>query len=293
VSGPVPFGPPRIGPGPQDRRPDVVRPGALAPSDGRPTTPAGDPIVELAAMSVSYRTREVLHGIDLAIAAGERLALVGPNGAGKSTLLRVIAGTLAPGSGSVRLQGSPIGGLGRRAVARRIAVVPQLAALPFAARVEDVVALGRLPYEGALRGPDDGDRAVVGWAMERVGVTALRDRDARELSLGERQLVLIAMAVAQSTPVLLLDEPTVHLDLRHRVEAMELLTDLNERDGTTVIAVLHDLNLAARFFPRVVLLEGGRVVGDGPPASVLSTERLRAVFGIDPVMAGLPEGGLA
>jgi iron complex transport system ATP-binding protein len=235
----------------------------------------------------------VLHGIDLAIAEGELVALVGPNGAGKSTLLRVIAGTLTAAAGRVGLQGSRIGDLDRRSIARRIAVVPQLAALPFAARVGDVVALGRLPYEGSLRGPDDADRAIVARSIERVGLTDLRGRDARELSLGERQLVLIAMAVAQSTPILLLDEPTVHLDLRHRVEAMELLRDLNEQDGTTVVAVLHDLNLAARFFPRVVLLEGGRLAGDGEPARVLSGERLRAVFGIDPAMAGLPEDGPA
>ena len=116
----------------------------------------------------------------------------------------------------------------------------------------------------------------------------LLGRDARELSLGERQLVLIALAVAQATPVLVLDEPTVHLDLRHQVGAMELLVDLNERDGTTIIAVLHDLALAAHFFPRLVLLDVGRIVADGPPADVLSPYRIREVFGVDPGFVRLP-----
>ena len=149
------------------------------------------------------------------------------------------------------------------------------------------MALGRLPHEDPFRGPRVADRLAVAEAIERIGIAELVGRDARELSLGERQLVLIAMAVAQQAPVLLLDEPTVHLDLRHRVEAMELLADLNERDGTTVVTVIHDLHLGARFFPRVVLLDRGRVVADGPPAEVLSAARLRAVFGIDPSLAGL------
>ena len=157
-------------------------------------------------------------------------------------------------------------------------------------RVEEVVALGRLPHEDPFRGLRPGDRAAVGAAIERVGIGHLLGRDARELSLGERQLVLIALAVAQAAPILILDEPTVHLDLRHQVEAMELLVDLNERDGTTIIAVLHDLTLAAHFFPRLVLLDGGRVVADGPADDVLRPDRVRAVFGVDPSFVRLPVG---
>ena len=127
-------------------------------------------------------------------------------------------------------------------------------------------------------------------AIERVGVGHLLGRDARELSLGERQLVLIALAVAQAAPLLLLDEPTVHLDLRHQVEAMELLVDLNERDGTTILAVLHDLGLAAHFFPRVVVMDHGRIVADGPPGEVLSADRIREVFGVDPALVNLARG---
>ena len=239
-------------------------------------------------MTVTYRDRDVLDRVDLAIEPGERVALIGPNGAGKSTLLRVAGGLLRPARGHAELGGMPVGALDRLEVARRLAVVPQQATLPFATRVEEVVGLGRLPYEHPLRGARPADRAAIAAAIERVGVGHLLGRDVRELSLGERQLVLIALAVAQATPLLVLDEPTVHLDLRHQVGAMDLLVDLNERDGTTILAVLHDLGLAAHFFPRLVLLDAGRVVADGPPAHVLAPERIRDVFGVDPALVRIP-----
>jgi len=178
--------------------------------------------------------------------------------------------------------------LSREALARRLAVVPQLAVLPFSARVEEVVGLGRLPHEDPLRGPRPADRAAVAAAIDRVGLGRLIGRDARELSLGERQLVLVALAIAQAAPIVALDEPTVHLDIRHQVEVMELLADLNERDGTTILAVLHDLNLAVRYFPRIVLVADGRIHGDGAARDVLSAEEIRDVFGVDPAI--LPIG---
>ncbi len=167
-------------------------------------------------------------------------------------------------------------------------VGPQLPSLPFATTVEEVIALGRLPHEHPIRGLRPSDRAAVAAAIDRVGVGHLLGRDARELSLGERQLVLVAMAVAQAAPVLVLDEPTVHLDLRHQVEVMELLADLNARDGTTVIAVLHDVGLAAQFFPRLIVLDRGRLVADGPPSEALTEDRIREVFGVDPALVRLP-----
>jgi iron complex transport system ATP-binding protein len=243
--------------------------------------------IRLDGVTAAYRGRPVLRDIALEIGAGERVALIGPNGAGKSTLLRVAAGLLEPAAGSVELDGTPVAALDRLAVARRLAVVPQLAVLPFATTVEQVVALGRLPHEHPIRGMRPVDRSIVAEAIERVGVGHLLGRDARELSLGERQLVLLAMAVAQQAPVLVLDEPTVHLDLRHQVEVMELLVDLNAREGTTILAVLHDLGLAAHFFPRLVLLSGGRIVADGPPSDVLADDRILEVFGVDPALVPL------
>ena len=246
------------------------------------------PLLRLAGVTVTYRQRDVLDEVDLVIEPGERVALIGPNGAGKSTLLRVASGLLAPARGDAALAGKPVATLDRIEVARILAVVPQQATLPFATRVEEVVGLGRLPHEHPLRGARPSDRAAIAAAIERVGLGHLLGRDVRELSLGERQLVLIAMAVAQASPLLVLDEPTIHLDLRHQVGAMELLVDLNERDGTTVVAVLHDLGLAAHFFPRLVLLDRGRVVADGAPDEVLTPDRIREVFGVDPALVRLP-----
>jgi len=239
------------------------------------------PAVELRDVSLAYRDREVISSVFLAIESGERVALVGPNGAGKSTLLRCITGVVAGRRGAVLLGGIPVEELSREAMARRIAVVPQQAVIPFAARVEEIVALGRIPHEHPFLGPREGDLAAVRSAIERVGIESLVGRDARELSLGERQLVLLAMALAQTAPLLVLDEPTVHLDLRHQVETMELLVRLNERDGATIIAVLHDLALASHFFPRLVVLDRGRVVADGAPREVLTDALVRDVFGVD------------
>lgn len=246
------------------------------------------PILDLEAVTITYRDRTALRAVDVAFAAGERVALIGPNGAGKSTLLGAATGVLQPTGGRVLLDGRPLRSLARVEIARRLAVVPGSASLPFSMCVEEVVALGRLPYEDPFRGLRPVDRAAVGAAIERVGIGHLLGRDVRELSLGERQLVLIALAVAQAAPILVLDEPTVHLDLRHQVEAMQLLVDLNERDGTTIVAVLHDLTLASHFFPRLVLLDGGAVVADGPPDLVLHRDRIHEVFGVDPTFVRLP-----
>ena len=247
-----------------------------------------DLVLELAGVSGGYGRGDIVHDIDLQVRAGERIAIVGPNGAGKSTLLRLVTGLLAPSTGEIRIGGDPLSSLSRDAIARRIAVVPQLASLPFSARVEEVVALGRLPYEDPLRGARPHDRSIVAAAIDRVGLGRLIGRDARELSLGERQLVLLAVAVAQAAPIVILDEPTVHLDIRHQVEVMDLLADLNDREGRTIIAVLHDLHLAVRTLPRIVVLAEGRLVADGSPGVALDADRIRDVFGVDPAV--MPEG---
>jgi iron complex transport system ATP-binding protein len=247
-----------------------------------------DLVLELAGVSGGYGRGDIVRDIDLQVRAGERIAIVGPNGAGKSTLLRLVTGLLAPSTGEIRIGGDPLGSLSRDAIARRIAVVPQLASLPFSARVEEVVALGRLPYEDPLRGARPHDRSIVAAAIDRVGLGRLIGRDARELSLGERQLVLLAVAVAQAAPIVILDEPTVHLDIRHQVEVMDLLADLNDREGRTIIAVLHDLHLAVRTLPRIVVLAEGRLVADGSPDVALDADRIRDVFGVDPAV--MPDG---
>lgn len=244
--------------------------------------------IELRGVGLTYGDRVALRSVDLDLGPGQRLCLLGPNGAGKSSVLRCVTGTTERRTGAVFLDGVPLEEWSRLAIARRIAVVPGQVALPFAMRVEEVVSLGRVPHQHPFRGPRAADRAAVARAIERVGITELAGRDARELSLGERQLVVLAMAIAQETGLLVLDEPTAHLDLRHQVEVMTLLTELAGRDGVTVLAVLHDVGLAARCFPRLVIMEEGRVVADGPPAEVLTPERVRAVYHVDPRFVAVP-----
>ena len=248
------------------------------------------PAIAARQLTVAYGGRTVVDAADLIVGAGERVALVGPNGAGKSSLLRAMTGVLTPRAGSIELLGEPIDLVPRKSLARMIAVVPEVADLPFAMPVQEVVALGRLPHEPPLTGLRASDVSAVDRAIERVGIATLRHRDVRELSMGERQLVFIAVAVAQTAPIVVLDEPTAHLDIRHQVDVMELLVELNRRDGTTVVAVLHDLALAAHFFPRTVVLDGGRIVADGPPSETLDARRIQDVFGVDPALVRLPVG---
>jgi len=244
--------------------------------------------IELVSVSAGYGRRSVLRDVDLIVEAGERIAIVGPNGAGKSTLLRVLTGLMTPTDGQALLFEEPLATLTRERIARRVAVVPQVATLPFAARVDEVVALGRIAHEDPLRGQRASDRAAVAAAIDMVGLGRLVDRDARALSLGERQLVLVAVAIAQEAPLIVLDEPTVHLDIRHQVDVMELLVDLNARKGTTILAVLHDLALAARYFPRVLVVDDGTIKVDAAPAVALSRDVMREVFRVDPDVLSAP-----
>src|SRR5262245_45597931 len=244
--------------------------------------------LELRQVSAGYGSRTVLREVDLSIASGEWVGIVGPNGAGKSTLLRLMTGLLAPAAGEIRIGDRPATSMDREAIARQIAVVPQPASLPFSVTVESVVALGRVPHEDRLRGLQPADRAAIAAAIDRVGLGRLVGRDVRELSLGERQLVLLAVAVAQAAPIIVLDEPTVHLDIRHQLEVMDLLADLNALDGRTIVAVLHDLYLAARLIPRLTVVADGRLAADCPPADALTRDTIRDVFGVDP--DDLPDG---
>jgi iron complex transport system ATP-binding protein len=182
------------------------------------------------------------------------------------------------------IDGVRLGDYQRPALARQMAVVPGQTVVAFPMRVEELVALGRVPHEHPLLGPRAGDRVAIDKAIERVGIEHLRERDVRELSLGERQMAVLAMTIAQGARLLLLDEPTVHLDLRHQVEVMDLLRDLASRDGITVLAVLHDLSLASHLAQRLLLLYRGRLVADGPRDDVLSPSRVRAVYGVDPAI---------
>ena len=237
--------------------------------------------VDIEGLQLRYGEARILSDIDLHIAPGECVCLVGPNGAGKSSLLRCLTGLAEPTDGGLLLDGVPRAEIERSTLARTISVVPSQVDLPFSMPVEDVVRLGRIPHENPFTGQTEKDREAADAAMRRVGIEKLRARDVRQLSMGERQLVLVAMAVAQGGRLIVLDEPTVHLDLRHQVEVLQLIEGLAD-DGLTVLAVLHDLPLAAHFFPRLVLLDEGRMVADGSPAEVLSPDRIREVYEVDP-----------
>jgi iron complex transport system ATP-binding protein len=213
----------------------------------------------------------------LEVAPGEMVAILGANGAGKSTLLRLMAGLLRSHHGRVELDGRPLERLRRREVARAIAFVPQEVSVPFAFTVAELVALGRTPHVRAWRGETAADRAAVQRALAITETAPLSGRFYADLSGGERRRVALAMALAQEPRLLLLDEPTAHLDLRYQVALLELLRELN-RGGLTIVASIHDLNLAAMYFPRLLVLRSGAVVADGPPADVLTSKRLWEAF---------------
>jgi iron complex transport system ATP-binding protein len=232
------------------------------------------------AVAAGYGARPVLHGCTLPIARGEVVAIVGPNGAGKSTLLRVLAGLLRPTSGSVRIDGVDIATLGRRELARRVAVVPQIFDTLFPFSVREVVGLGRTARLGMFGGASPADAAAVERAIADLDLAELASRRIDRLSGGERQRAVLAMALAQEADVLLLDEPTVHLDPAHQVAMLRLIRELACARGLAVAAVLHDLNLAASMATRLVVVADGRVVCDGAPETVLNAEMIRRVFGL-------------
>jgi iron complex transport system ATP-binding protein len=227
-----------------------------------------------------YGTIPALEDVTLDVGTGEMVGVVGPNGSGKTTLLRTVHGLLAPVQGSVLLEGRELRDLGAREIASAVGAVPQHSRDGLGFTVREVVMMGRYPHQRPLSGDTLADAAAVRSALERTRTWHLRDRLLEALSGGERQRVVLARALAQDPRVLLLDEPTAHLDLRFQLEMMDLIADLS-RGGLTVIAALHDLNLAAMYCPRLVLLAEGRIAALGPAGDVLLPDRLRAVYGAE------------
>ncbi len=244
-------------------------------------------VLEARGLAVDRGRRRVLRGVDLALHPGEGLALVGPNAAGKSTLVRALAGLLPAARGEVLLEGRPLAAWPRSGLARRVALVAAEDEAPDRIAVEDRVALGRYPHRGALAPLTAGDRAAVGRALQRAEIQHLARRPLGTLSAGERQLASLARGLAQEPSVLLLDEPATHLDVRHQLLLFRVLDDVRQ-GGVAVLAVIHDLQRATAWAPRMALLDGGRVAAEGSPAEVLESEAAERAFGV--TIRGLPVG---
>ena len=234
--------------------------------------------IQLSDVSFAYGTRRVLEKVSVQIAASERVALVGPNATGKSTLLKLMSGVLAPASGCVRINGRDLRTFPRKELSRKVAVLSQQFVVPFAFSAREIVQLGRTPHLHFLRGARGTDLHAVERAMELTNTLHLASRVFNELSGGERQRVMIAMALAQNPEILLLDEPTQQLDITRQAEILDLIADLNLREKLTIVAAIHELNAAARYFHRVIVLHAGTLVADGVPQEVLRTDLLREVY---------------
>ncbi|MCR2785796.1 MULTISPECIES: ABC transporter ATP-binding protein [unclassified Microbacterium] len=243
------------------------------------------------ALTLAYGDRTVIDGLDLEIPPGRITAIVGANGCGKSTLLRALARLISPTSGQVLLDGKALRGQPTKEIARTLGLLPQSPIAPEGIAVSDLVGRGRHPHQKLMARWSEHDYAVVAQALSDTGTTDLADRPVDELSGGQRQRVWIAMALAQETDVLLLDEPTTFLDVAHQVEVLDLLTDLNRNRGTTIVMVLHDINLAARYADHVFALRSGRVVACGAPSEVITDDLIRDVFDLDCVVVPDPVSG--
>ena len=247
------------------------------------------PRLRLAGVALRLGARPVLNGVDLAVAPGEVVGLLGRNGAGKTSLLRVAGGLAAPDAGAVELEGRPLAALARRERARAVAFVPQETHFPFPYSVAEVVLMGRAPHLGFLGFEGRADRDAATAAMTQLGIEALAERSVLSLSGGERQLAVVARALAQAPRLLLLDEPTAFLDLRHRLAVLSRVRAFAAAGGAALV-VSHDLAVAARACDRLALLVDGRILAAGPPAAVLTPAHLREAFAIEADVVATPDG---
>ncbi|NYI03790.1 iron complex transport system ATP-binding protein [Allostreptomyces psammosilenae] len=230
-------------------------------------------------VTISYGGDPVVRDLDLDIPHGELTIIIGPNGCGKSTLLKSLARVVRPDGGRILLHGQDLRSYRGREAARQVALLPQSPVAPDGITVRGLVQRGRYPHHSLLRQWSPEDDSAIAFALERTGLTELAEAQAGELSGGQRQRAWIAMVLAQQTEVLLLDEPTTYLDIAHQYDLLELCAELH-REGRTIVAVLHDLNQAARFASHLVVMRAGRVVAEGPPAEVMTPELVLEVFGL-------------
>ncbi|MBI4787759.1 MAG: heme ABC transporter ATP-binding protein [Chloroflexi bacterium] len=243
-------------------------------------------------ITFSYNHKPVLDGISIQVLPGEIVGLLGPNGSGKSTLIKLLSRVLVPQDGRVWIDGHELSRLGQRQIARRIAVVPQVFEMPTGFTAFEVVLMGRTPHLSWLQSESACDREIARAAMLATGTWSLADRYVDQLSGGERQRVIIARALAQEPQVLLLDEATAHLDVRHQIEIMEIVQRFARERELAVLIIFHDLNLAAQYCDRIVLLKDGKVFANGSPREVITREGLRAVYGVEMCVFPHPDNQL-
>lgn len=244
--------------------------------------------ISLAAVDAAYAGRTVLNNIDMQVNAGEMVGIIGPNGSGKSTLLKTMGRLIKPTSGTVFLNGKNLASIPTRSVARRLALIPQIPSSPQELTVRELVGYGRYPHVSWLKRFGIRDRHVVQKTLQSCQLEEISERSLNTLSGGERQRAWIALAMAQQPRLMLLDEPVTFLDLSHQLEIMDLVADQNKSEGTTVVTVLHDLNLAALYCERLIALRAGRIYVDGPTHEVMNAGVLRDVFGIAAHIGGDP-----
>ncbi|MCE5296767.1 MAG: ABC transporter ATP-binding protein [Euryarchaeota archaeon] len=235
-------------------------------------------------LSFKYKERPVLENIDLDIKKGEIIGILGPNGCGKTTLLKLLNRDLRPESGVVSIDGDDLKDITKRAIAQQIAVVPQSNEIRFAFSVRDIVAMGRMPFLERFQVESSEDMRIVDEAMEKTNITEFADRPINTMSGGERQRVIIARAIAQRPEIILLDEPTLHLDVCHQFEALDLVRQLSKDEQLTVVIVSHDLPMVVKYCDRIVLIHDHKVFALGTPEEVLTPENMRIVFNIEAVM---------
>jgi iron complex transport system ATP-binding protein len=238
-----------------------------------------NPAIRTDNLTFAYRDKPVLNGVSVSIEKGEMVGVLGPNGSGKTTLLKIFSAVLT-GRGEVKLNGKDIQTYGKRELSRLFAMVPQESQILFPYTVAEIVLMGRASYHSPLALEGKKDLEVARVSMELTDCLSFADRYLHELSGGEKQRVIIARALAQEPEILLLDEPSAFLDLKHQIQVFELLRRLNRERGLTIVAALHDLNLAALFFPRLVLLCDGKIYRDGSPKDILTEETIKEIYGI-------------
>lgn len=232
-------------------------------------------------LSAGYDGKKILSDLSLSIPENKITVIIGANGCGKSTLLKTFSRLLKPSKGHILLNGNEISALPPKKVAQNLGLLPQSPAAPVGIAVTDLVARGRFPYRHFLKNMTDEDFKAVDEAMEIMGITNLADRNVDELSGGQRQRVFIALALAQQTGILLLDEPTTYLDISYQIEILDLLTDLNQKRKTTIVMVLHDINLSARYADYLFAMKKGTLVAHGTPEEIITPELMNNVYGID------------